>query len=154
MPRSMYGPRLPFSPEKELMKPILIVCAAAGSAPSASPAAAANAGHSLLIFMFSPPMTERTGCCKPPGKSMCAPAANPLSKGVDAPKARGGIFFTSRQMTCITLRHWEFYRGYSILFSVTLLLLAVMLWQLAALAKTDAVRMRPLLASLFLGYMA
>ncbi len=50
--------------------------------------------------------------------------------------------------------HWEFYRGYSILFSVTLLLLAVMLWQLAALAKTDAVRMRPLLVSLFLGYLA
>src|SRR5437879_10375009 len=50
--------------------------------------------------------------------------------------------------------HWEFYRGYSILFSVTLLVLAVMLWQLAAIAKTDAVRIRPLLASLFVGYMA
>src|SRR5437016_1513173 len=36
MPRSMYGPRLPFSPEYELMKPILTVCAAAGRAASAS----------------------------------------------------------------------------------------------------------------------
>jgi len=50
--------------------------------------------------------------------------------------------------------HWEFYRGLSILFSVTLLLLAVLLWQLGTMAKTDAARLRPLLASLFLGYLA
>ena len=49
--------------------------------------------------------------------------------------------------------HWDFYRGYSLLFSVTLLLLAVLLWQLAAAARSDAARIRPLLATLFLGCM-
>ena len=50
--------------------------------------------------------------------------------------------------------HWEFYRGFGVLFSVTLALLAVLLWQLGTMAKTDAVRTRPLLGSLFLGYLA
>jgi hypothetical protein len=49
--------------------------------------------------------------------------------------------------------HWEFYRGFSLLFSVTLLLLAVLLWQLAGLAKSDPVRARPFVGSLFLTYL-
>ena len=49
--------------------------------------------------------------------------------------------------------HWDFYRGYSLLFSATLLMLAVLLWQLAAAVRSDAVRIRPLLATLFLGCM-
>ncbi len=49
--------------------------------------------------------------------------------------------------------HWQFYRGFSLLFSVTLLLLAVLLWQLAGLAKSDPVRARPFVASLFLAYL-
>ena len=48
--------------------------------------------------------------------------------------------------------HWEFYRGFSFLFSATLLLLAVLLWQLAGLAKSDPVAARPFVASLFLAY--
>jgi hypothetical protein len=49
--------------------------------------------------------------------------------------------------------HWEFYRGFSFLFSVTLLLLAVLLWQLGGLAKSDPVRARPFVGSLFLAYL-
>jgi hypothetical protein len=49
--------------------------------------------------------------------------------------------------------HWEFYRGFSLLFSVTLLLLAVLLWQLAGLAKSDPVAARPFVGSLFLAYL-
>jgi hypothetical protein len=49
--------------------------------------------------------------------------------------------------------HWDFYRGFSLLLSVTLLLLAVLLWQIGAIAKSDPARARPLIASLFLGYM-
>src|SRR5262252_2110602 len=49
--------------------------------------------------------------------------------------------------------HWEFYRGFSLLFSVTLLLLAVLLWQIGGMAKSDPVRARPLIASLFCGYL-
>src|SRR3974377_1201286 len=33
--------------------------------------------------------------------------------------------------------HWDFYRGFSLLFSVALLLLAVLLWQLGGIAKSD-----------------
>src|SRR3989442_6527729 len=33
--------------------------------------------------------------------------------------------------------HWDFYRGVTLLFSVSLLLLAVLLWQLAGLAERD-----------------
>jgi hypothetical protein len=48
--------------------------------------------------------------------------------------------------------HWDYYRGFSLLFSVTLLLLAVLLWQLGGLAKNDPVRTRPLVAAVGLGY--
>lgn len=50
--------------------------------------------------------------------------------------------------------HWDFYRGFSLLFSVTLLLLAVLLWQLGTLARIDPARTRPLVATLFAGYLA
>jgi len=50
--------------------------------------------------------------------------------------------------------HWDFYRGFSLLFSATLLLLAVLLWQLGAIASSDPVRARPLIATLCLGYIA
>ena len=49
--------------------------------------------------------------------------------------------------------HWQFYRGFSLLFSVTLLLLAVLLWQLARLSKSDPAVAKPLIASLFLAYL-
>ena len=49
--------------------------------------------------------------------------------------------------------HWQFYRGFSLLFSVTLLLLAVLLWQLARLSKSDPAAAKPLIASLFLAYL-
>jgi RsiW-degrading membrane proteinase PrsW (M82 family) len=50
--------------------------------------------------------------------------------------------------------HWDFYRGLSILFGVTLLLLTVLLWQLSITAKTDPLATRPLVASLLVGYLA
>jgi hypothetical protein len=50
--------------------------------------------------------------------------------------------------------HWDFYRGFGLLFSVTLLLLAVLLWQLGAMARSDPARARPLIATLFAGYLA
>jgi len=49
--------------------------------------------------------------------------------------------------------HWDFYRGFSLLFAVSLLLLALLLWQLGAMARSDAARTRPLVATLFAGYM-
>jgi len=49
--------------------------------------------------------------------------------------------------------HWDFYRGFSLLFSVTLLLLAVLLWQLGGMSKSDPARVRPLIGVLALGYL-
>ena len=50
--------------------------------------------------------------------------------------------------------HWDFYRGFSILFGVTLLLLAALLWQLSMTAKTNPLATRPVVASLLVGYLA
>ena len=50
--------------------------------------------------------------------------------------------------------HWDFYRGFSILFGVTLLLLGVLLWQLSMTAKTDPRATRPFVASLLVAYLA
>jgi hypothetical protein len=50
--------------------------------------------------------------------------------------------------------HWDFYRGFSLLFSVTLVVLAVLLWQLGTLARSDPARTRPLVATLLAGYLA
>ena len=49
--------------------------------------------------------------------------------------------------------HWDFYRGFSLLFSVALLVLALLLWQLGEIAKSDPARARPLIATLFGGYL-
>lgn len=58
------------------------------------------------------------------------------------------------KMLGVIRTHWDFYRGFSILFGVTLLLLAVLLWQLSMTAKTDPLATRPLVASLLVGYLA
>ena len=49
--------------------------------------------------------------------------------------------------------HWDFYRGFSLLFSVTLLMLAVLLWQLGGMSKSDPARIRPMIAVLATGYL-
>ena len=46
--------------------------------------------------------------------------------------------------------YFDFYRGFGFILSVYLLLQAVLLWQLATLAKTEAHRIRPLLVSFLL----
>jgi hypothetical protein len=50
--------------------------------------------------------------------------------------------------------HWDFYRGFSLLFSVTLLLLAVLLWQLSMMARADPLATRPMVASLLVASLA
>ena len=50
--------------------------------------------------------------------------------------------------------HWDFYRGFSLLFSVALIVLALLLWQIGAMAKIEPSRTRPLIATLFAGYLA
>jgi hypothetical protein len=51
--------------------------------------------------------------------------------------------------------YWDFFFGYGLFVSVSLLALAVLLWQLSTLTKTNAVQTRPMLVVLclcFLGF--
>lgn len=50
--------------------------------------------------------------------------------------------------------YWDFYFGFGIAISAFLLVQAVLLWQLATLAKIGAERLRPILALLFAGFAA
>jgi len=51
-----------------------------------------------------------------------------------------------------TRTYWDFYFGFGIIISVYVLALAVVLWQLGSLAKTDAIRVRPIIASIFVAF--
>jgi hypothetical protein len=50
----------------------------------------------------------------------------------------------------VTRTYFDFYLGFGFILSVYLFLQAVLLWQLAALAKTEALRLRPLIVSFFI----
>jgi len=50
--------------------------------------------------------------------------------------------------------YWDFYFGFGVFLTVTLLVLAVLLWQLATLTKSEPAKARPLIASLFVGFIA
>ncbi|MFC5740270.1 hypothetical protein ACFPZD_01765 [Dyella tabacisoli] len=43
--------------------------------------------------------------------------------------------------------YWDFYVGFGVIIDLYQLLQAVVLWQLAALAKTDALRVRPIVVT-------
>jgi hypothetical protein len=54
----------------------------------------------------------------------------------------------------LTRTFWDFFMGMSIGVSITLLVEAFVFWQLGTLAKTDAARLRPILAAFMVGYLA
>lgn len=49
--------------------------------------------------------------------------------------------------------YWDFYRGMGLAVSVFLTVGAVVFWQLSSLAKTDGLRLRPVLAAFLVGYL-
>jgi len=51
-----------------------------------------------------------------------------------------------------TRTYWDFYFGFGVTISYLLLLEAVVLWQLGSLAKTNAERLRPIIAVFFIGF--
>jgi hypothetical protein len=53
-----------------------------------------------------------------------------------------------------TRSYWDFFIGYGLTISVSELLLAVVLWLLAGLAKTDPRRLRPIIAVFLLANLA
>src|SRR5436305_13110070 len=48
--------------------------------------------------------------------------------------------------------YWDLYQGFGLTISCLLLLEAVVLWQLSTLARTDAFRLRPIIAAFFIGF--
>ena len=51
-----------------------------------------------------------------------------------------------------TRTYWDFYFGWGLIISLYTLVQAVVLWQLGSLAKTDALRVRPIVASFFVAF--
>jgi hypothetical protein len=49
--------------------------------------------------------------------------------------------------------YWNFYMGLGLVVSVFLTVEAVVFWQLGSLAKTEALRLRPVLATFLVGYL-
>jgi hypothetical protein len=52
-----------------------------------------------------------------------------------------------------TRSYWDFYMGLGLVVSVLLTLEGVVFWQLGSLAKTEALRLRPVLATFLVGYL-
>ena len=53
----------------------------------------------------------------------------------------------------VTRSYWDFLRGMGLAVTVFLTLEAIVLWQLGTLAKTDALRLRPILATFMIAYL-
>jgi hypothetical protein len=53
-----------------------------------------------------------------------------------------------------TRSFWDFYRGLGLGVTISLTAEAVLFWQLSSLAKTDALRLRPILATFLVAYAA
>jgi hypothetical protein len=49
--------------------------------------------------------------------------------------------------------YWDFYRGLGLVVSVFLTMEAIVFWQLGSLAKADALRLRPVVATFLAGYL-
>jgi hypothetical protein len=52
----------------------------------------------------------------------------------------------------VSRSYWDFCFGFGMTISVVLLVQVVILWQLAALAKNDAARLRPIIATFFVAF--
>ena len=53
-----------------------------------------------------------------------------------------------------TRNFWDFYRGFGLGATISLTAEALLFWQLASLAKTDAHRLRPIMATFLVAYAA
>ena len=58
------------------------------------------------------------------------------------------------QVMGLTRTFWDFYMGLSVGVSITLVVEAIVFWHLGSLAKADASRLRPILATFLVGYLA
>jgi hypothetical protein len=83
------------------------------------------------------------------GGLFSAPAHGPAEVAIlDAMKSTAFDFMGSDRS------YWDFYMGFGLFLTVALVMQAVLLWQLAGLAKLDPDRARPLIATLFVAFAA
>jgi hypothetical protein len=80
--------------------------------------------------------------------------------GVDAPAgtAEGAVVEVMKskhfEVMGASRSYWDFFFGFGLIITVTLLIQSVLFWQLAGLAKIDAARIRPIIAGLFFANIA
>lgn len=53
----------------------------------------------------------------------------------------------------LTRSFWDFHIGFGLGISISMLLEGVVLWQLSSMAKADAARLRPIMATFLIGYL-
>ena len=53
----------------------------------------------------------------------------------------------------VTRNFWDFYMGFGLAVTVFMTVEAVVFWQLGSLAKSDALRLRPILAAFLVGFL-
>jgi hypothetical protein len=58
------------------------------------------------------------------------------------------------QVMGLTRTYWDFQMGLGLAVSILMLVEAIVFWQLGSLAKGDASRLRPILATFLVGYLA
>jgi uncharacterized membrane protein YesL len=74
--------------------------------------------------------------------------AGPASVASAAMKANQFLFMGSMRT------YWEFHRGLGLMVGIFLAVEGVLMWQLASLARLDARRLRPMMATFLVGYLA
>ena len=82
------------------------------------------------------------------GGVFSSPDPGPATVAVEAMKANHFLLMGNMRS------YWEFYRGMGLMVTIFLTFEAVVFWQLSSLARTDAKRMRPILATFAVAYLA
>jgi hypothetical protein len=82
------------------------------------------------------------------GGVFSSPDPGPATVAVEAMKANQFLLMGNMRS------YADFYRGLGLAVTILLTAEAVLFWQLSSLAKTDAVRLRPILATFALAYFA
>jgi hypothetical protein len=82
------------------------------------------------------------------GGVFSSPDPGPATVAVEAMKANQFLLMGNMRS------YWEFYRGMGLAVTIFLTFEAVVFWQLSSLARTDARRLRPILATFAVAYCA
>jgi len=77
-----------------------------------------------------------------------APPPGPGEAAAEAMRSNHFLFMG------VTRSYWEFHRGLGLTVTIFLTAEAIVFWQLGSLARTDATRLRPIMATFMVGYLA